>query len=161
LQMMKNLIFAGLMFLVLGVLTAPAKEALPVGDDPVVQARMMRLATVLRCLVCQNQTIADSHADLASDLRNQIVELIHQGKTDSEIMDYMTERYGDFVLYRPPMKTSTLLLWFGPFLLVVIGAAALYRSAQDRQRNGADETELTLEQKRLADQFLNRKSSES
>ena len=160
-QMMKNLIFAGLMFLVLGVSTAPAKEALPVGDDPVVQARMMRLATVLRCLVCQNQTIADSHADLASDLRNQIVELIHQGKTDSEIMDYMTERYGDFVLYRPPMKTSTLLLWFGPLLLVVIGGAALYRSAQDRQRNVADETELTLEQKRLADQFLNRKSSES
>jgi cytochrome c-type biogenesis protein CcmH len=99
--MMKNLLLAGLMFFVLGVSTAPAKEALPVGDDPVVQARMMRLATVLRCLVCQNQTIADSHADLASDLRNQIVELIHQGKTDSEIMDYMTERYGDFVLYRP------------------------------------------------------------
>jgi len=167
LQRMKNVLLRHFKIGVVGCLTAlvlsvpvaSAKEAIPVGNEPLVQARMMRLANVLRCLVCQNQTIADSHADLAADLRNQIVELIHQGKSDDEIMDYMTARYGDFVLYRPPMKTSTVLLWFGPLLLVVIGGVTLYRSTQNRQREGDDIAALTPEQKSLADQLLNRKSS--
>jgi len=137
-----------------------AKEAIPVGEDPVVQARMMRLATVLRCLVCQNQTIADSHADLALDLRNQIVELIKQGKSDDEIMEFMTARYGDFVLYRPPMKTTTMLLWFGPLFLVLVGGFSLYRSTQQRQGNSMTQAELTPEQKLLADQLLNRDASQ-
>lgn len=156
---LKSFILGSLMVLVVSLPVAFAQEALPVGDEPMVQARMMRLATVLRCLVCQNQTIADSHADLAADLRRQIIELIHQGKTDDEIMDYMTARYGDFVLYRPPIKTSTLLLWFGPLLLVAMGGLTLYRSTQNRQREGADIAALTPEQKSLADQLLNRKSS--
>jgi cytochrome c-type biogenesis protein CcmH len=139
---------------------ALAKEAIPVGEDPVVQARMMRLATVLRCLVCQNQTIADSHADLALDLRNQIVELIKQGKSDDEIMEFMTARYGDFVLYRPPMKTTTMLLWFGPLFLVLVGGFSLYRSTQHRQRDSMIQAELTPEQKLLADQLLNRDASQ-
>ena len=158
LNRVSRIVLGGLIALFLFSSTAFSKDAVPVGDDPVVQARMMRLATVLRCLVCQNQTIADSHADLAADLRNQIVELIHQGKTDDEIMDYMTARYGDFVLYRPPIKTSTLLLWFGPMLLVVIGGATLYRSTQKRMQESGAITALTPEQKSLVDQLLNRKS---
>jgi cytochrome c-type biogenesis protein CcmH len=87
--------------------------------------RVLRLAAELRCLVCQNQTIADSHADLATDLRRQIREMLQAGKTDQEVLDYMTQRYGDFVLYRPPVKSTTALLWAGPALLAAGGAAAL------------------------------------
>lgn len=138
-----------------------SSQAVSAEEDPQIHARMMRLATVLRCLVCQNQTIADSHAELASDLRNQIIELIHQGKTDDEIMDYMTARYGDFVLYRPPLKTSTVLLWLGPLLLVIAGGWALYRAAEDRQKNANVEPSLTPEQKRLTDALLTQESSKS
>lgn len=81
----------------------------------------MAISEQLRCLVCQNQTIADSHADLAVDLRNQVREKIQQGMSDKEIYDYMVQRYGDFVLYRPPLQTTTALLWFGPFLLLIAG----------------------------------------
>jgi cytochrome c-type biogenesis protein CcmH len=87
--------------------------------------RVLRLAAELRCLVCQNQTIADSHADLATDLRRQIREMLEAGKTDQEVLDFMTQRYGDFVLYRPPVKPTTALLWAGPALLVAGGAGAL------------------------------------
>ncbi len=133
----------------------PAGEAIPVGADPVLQARMMKLATVLRCLVCQNQTIADSHADLAQDLRRQIIELMQQGKTDDQVMDYMVQRYGDFVLYRPPVKSTTALLWFGPAALVLLGGFAFYRSARHRNRAGAEEDQpLTPEQQQRADALL-------
>jgi cytochrome c-type biogenesis protein CcmH len=81
----------------------------------------MAIATELRCLVCQNQTIADSHADLAVDLRQQIRELLKKGSTDQQVLSYMTDRYGDFVLYRPPVKTTTWFLWFGPGVLLVAG----------------------------------------
>ena len=138
-----------------------SNQAIAAEEDPQIHARMMRLATVLRCLVCQNQTIADSHAELAADLRNQIIELIHQGKTDDEIMDYMTARYGDFVLYRPPLKTTTVLLWLGPLLLVIAGGWALYRAAEDRQKNAHAEPSLTPEQKRLTDALLTQESSKS
>src|SRR5512134_3812499 len=98
-------------------LAAFGADAAPAADDPVLEARVLRIAGELRCLVCQNQTIADSHADLAQDLRRQVREMIRQGKSDAEIIDYMTARYGDFVLYRPPLKSTTALLWFGPALL--------------------------------------------
>jgi cytochrome c-type biogenesis protein CcmH len=133
---------------------AAAREAVPVGTDPALQARMMKLATVLRCLVCQNQTIADSHAELAEDLRKQILELMAQGKTDEQVMDYMVARYGDFVLYRPPIKTTTLLLWFGPGVLVLLGGYAFYRAARQRNRGSADDEKLTPEQQQLADRLL-------
>jgi len=133
---------------------AQAKEATPVGTDPVLQARMMKLAEVLRCLVCQNQTIADSHADLAEDLRKQILEMMRQGKTDQEIMDYMVARYGDFVLYRPPVKATTVLLWAGPGLLVVIGAALVYRAARRRNQAPPEDEILDAEQLKLADHLL-------
>ena len=104
-------------------------------EDPVLEKRVMALAAELRCLVCQNQTLADSHADLALDLRNSIREQMERGASDREIVGFMTARYGDFILYRPPLKAATLLLWFGPFLLLAIGAAVLVRRV--RRRSGA------------------------
>jgi cytochrome c-type biogenesis protein CcmH len=106
-------------------LAAGAKEAAPASDDPVLEARVMRIAAELRCLVCQNQTIADSHADLAQDLRQQVREMLQKGQSDAQIIDYMTQRYGDFVLYRPPVKSTTALLWYGPALLMLGGLAVL------------------------------------
>jgi cytochrome c-type biogenesis protein CcmH len=106
-------------------LAAGAKEAAPASADPVLEARVMRIAAELRCLVCQNQTIADSHADLAQDLRQQVREMLQKGQTDAQIIDYMTQRYGDFVLYRPPVKSTTALLWYGPALLMLGGLGVL------------------------------------
>jgi len=100
--------------------------------DPVVEARLKDLGEELRCLVCQNQTIADSHAPLAEDLRNQIRAMVRQGRTDDEIRAYMVERYGDFVLYKPPLKGTTLLLWIGPFVLLALGAGVLVSIARSR-----------------------------
>ncbi|MEY4755860.1 MAG: hypothetical protein RJA34_758 [Pseudomonadota bacterium] len=111
-----------------------AKEAALAAQDPLLEARMVRITSELRCLVCQNQTIADSHAGLAVDLRNQVLDLLRQGQTDQQILDYMTARYGDFVLYRPPVKGTTMLLWFGPGLLLVLGLGALYLSLRRRSR---------------------------
>ena len=118
------------------------KEAAPAAEDPVLEARMVRITGELRCLVCQNQTIADSHAGLAIDLRNQVREMIKRGDTDAQIIDYMTARYGDFVLYRPPLKATTAFLWFGPMGMLLVGAAALLIVLRRRQRMGADKFEL-------------------
>jgi cytochrome c-type biogenesis protein CcmH len=115
-----------------------AKEAAPEAADPALEARMVRITSELRCLVCQNQTIADSNASLAVDLRREARALIRQGKSDEEVVAYMTERYGDFVLYRPPLKATTLLLWFGPALMLVIGAAVLVIVLRRRGRMAAD-----------------------
>jgi cytochrome c-type biogenesis protein CcmH len=115
-----------------------AKEAMPVATDAVMEKRVMALAAELRCLVCQNQTIADSHADLAVDLRNQIRELLSKGQTDTQVRDYMTARYGDFVLYNPPMKSTTALLWLGPPLLLAGALLALFIMLRRRQRASPD-----------------------
>lgn len=112
---------------------AAAKDAAPLAEDPVLQARVIRIAEELRCLVCQNETIAASNADLAVDLRNQIRVQIGQGRSDAEIRDYMVQRYGDFVLYRPPLKGTTLLLWIGPFVLLLIAGGVLLRQIQRRR----------------------------
>jgi cytochrome c-type biogenesis protein CcmH len=127
--------------LLAGTACAFAKDAAPAVADPVLEARVLRIAVELRCLVCQNQTIADSHADLAQDLRRQVREMIQQGKTDQQIIDYMTARYGDFVLYRPPLKNTTALLWFGPVLLVVGGIAVLVLVLRRRSRMSPDRFE--------------------
>lgn len=111
-----------------------AKEAVPVAQDPVLDARMVRITSELRCLVCQNQTIADSHAALAVDLRKQVMEQLQQDQSDQQIIDYMTARYGDFVLYRPPLKASTVVLWFGPGLLLLISLVALFVVLRRRSR---------------------------
>jgi cytochrome c-type biogenesis protein CcmH len=117
---------------------AAAKEAAPEAADPALEARMVRITSELRCLVCQNQTIADSNASLAVDLRREARALIKQGKSDEEVVAYMTDRYGDFVLYRPPLKATTLLLWFGPALMLVGGAAVLVIVLRRRGRMAAD-----------------------
>jgi cytochrome c-type biogenesis protein CcmH len=122
-------------------LVVTAKEAIPAAADPVLEARMLHIATELRCLVCQNQTIADSHADLAQDLRRQVREMLARGDTDTQIIDFMTARYGDFVLYRPPVKSTTLILWFGPGLLLVGGLGALVWVLRRRSRMSADRFE--------------------
>jgi cytochrome c-type biogenesis protein CcmH len=129
------------LLLVAAALGAMAKEAAPAAADPVLEARMQAIAVELRCLVCQNQTIADSHADLAVDLRNQVREMLRQGKSDREIIDYMTARYGDFVLYRPPVKGTTMLLWFGPAVLLVGGVGILWLVLRRRSRRAAEDFE--------------------
>ena len=91
------------------------------GGNKELEARYQTLVTELRCLVCQNQTIADSNADLAKDLRREVHDMLVAGKTDDDIKDFMLERYGDFVLYKPPVRTSTVPLWVGPFILLAIG----------------------------------------
>ena len=118
-----------------------ANEAAPASADPALEARMMAISSELRCLVCQNQTIADSHAELAVDLRTQVRELLQAGKTNEQITDYMTARYGDFVLYRPPFKAATALLWIGPAAMVLIGLGALFLVLRRRSRMAADQFE--------------------
>ena len=113
---------------------AHAKDAASVATDPALEARVMALAVELRCLVCQNQTIADSHADLAVDLRNQIRDMLAKGQSPDQVRDYMTQRYGDFVLYKPPFKATTALLWVGPPLLMLVALIALFLTLRARQR---------------------------
>ena len=108
-------------------------EAAPAAADPALEARVNALSTELRCLVCQNQTLADSNAPLAVDLRNQIREQLAQGASEREVVDFMVARYGDFVLYRPPLKASTLALWIGPFVLLLAGALLLWRRIARRR----------------------------
>jgi len=117
---------------------AQAADAPTVALDPQQEARMMAMAAELRCLVCQNQTIADSHAGLAEDLRQQIREMLAKGMSERQIMDYMTERYGDFVLYRPPFKASTALLWVGPGVLMAGALLTLFVVLRRRQKLGAE-----------------------
>jgi cytochrome c-type biogenesis protein CcmH len=111
--------------LALCAVAAFAKDAPPVALDPALEARMLSIASELRCLVCQNQTLADSDASLAQDLREQIRALLRQGADSAQVRRFMTDRYGDFVLYRPPLQASTLALWLGPGLLLAGGLATL------------------------------------
>ena len=101
--------------------------------DPALEARVMAISEELRCLVCQNETIAASHADLAIDLRKQIRIKLTQGQSQQQILDFMVERYGDFVLYRPPLKATTVLLWVGPFALLAIAAMVLVLNIRRRR----------------------------
>ncbi len=118
-----------------------AKEAPAAAEDPALEKRTMAVSAELRCLVCQNQTIADSNAGLAVDLRNQVREMLREGKTEQEITAYMTQRYGDFVLYRPPVNSNTALLWFGPPALLVLGALGLWLVLRRRSQLAADQFE--------------------
>lgn len=103
-------------------------------NDPVLEARVAAIAAELRCLVCQNQTIADSNAELAVDLRRIIRQQLAAGRSEREVLDFMAARYGDFVLYRPPLKPTTALLWGGPALMVALGGAVLWFTLRRRQR---------------------------
>ena len=146
---------AALAFAMFAALPAPARsaDALPTEQDRGTHARAMAIAEQLRCLVCQNQTIADSNADLAVDLRRQVREQIAAGRSDREILEFMTARYGDFVLYRPPFKATTALLWVGPALLLAIGAVMLARLV--RERRAAEPDPLTPEERVRANRLLN------
>lgn len=126
LQGMKARRFAALA-LAAAVVGANAAEAVDTVSDPALEARVQVLAAELRCLVCQNQSLADSHAELALDLKGRVREQLRAGRSDAQVLAYMTERYGDFVLYRPPLKPTTLLLWLGPALLLAAGAGLLWR----------------------------------
>ncbi|MES2130656.1 MAG: cytochrome c-type biogenesis protein [Pseudomonadota bacterium] len=112
--------------------------------DAALEKHVMALSEELRCLVCQNQTIADSHAELAIDLRNQVREQLQQGRTDAQVVDYMVQRYGDFVLYRPPVKGITWLLWFGPFLLLAGGVGTLFYKLSRRSAAVAEPASADL-----------------
>lgn len=124
----------GLGFFAIGV---GAKEATPASDDPALEARVLAIAEELRCLVCQNETIAASHADLAVDLRKQIRQKLKAGQSKQQIVDFMVARYGDFVLYRPPLKADTLLLWIGPFVLLLLATTVLFVNIRRRRREAA------------------------
>ena len=137
--------------LLLGLLLPLAATAIDESnafEDAAMQARYETLTSELRCLVCQNQTIADSNAELAQDLRRQTREMLASGATDSEIRSYMTDRYGDFVLYKPPFKATTLLLWLAPGLLLLGGILVTVRVILGRA--GQDADELAIEEARAA-----------
>jgi cytochrome c-type biogenesis protein CcmH len=149
---MKRLLALLLVALAVGV--ASAKEAAPLAADPVVEQRMIDISEEMRCLVCQNESLAASRADLAVDLRRELRELIKQGKTDAEIRDYMVARYGDFVLYRPRVSPKTYLLWAGPFVLMIAGVIILLVYMRRRNRAVAAEEQLTEEEARRAQALL-------
>ena len=145
---MHNYLF---LFVILLAGLAPADGA--VSEDAALEQRVQHISEELRCLVCQNQSLADSHADLAIDLKNQVREKLKQGASEKDVIAFMTERYGDFVLYRPPLKGTTLLLWFGPGLLLVAGLIALFMRLR-RRAMAAVEPALSAEDRARAAALL-------
>ncbi|TBR06675.1 MAG: cytochrome c-type biogenesis protein CcmH [Rugosibacter sp.] len=143
----------GYLFIVLATSMVFAADAPPLAADEIVEKRMVAISEELRCLVCQNESLAASRADLANDLRREIRKMIVQGKTDREILDFMVARYGDFVLYRPPVKSTTWLLWGGPFILLVVGLGTLVFFLRRRNRNMSMPA-LSEEQRRRAAALL-------
>ncbi|MES2634542.1 MAG: cytochrome c-type biogenesis protein [Pseudomonadota bacterium] len=123
-KIVHTVVVAWCMALLMGA-GARAAEAPPTAADPQLEARVLAVSAELRCLVCQNQTIADSHAGLAIDLREQVRQMLRRGDSEAQVIEFMTTRYGDFVLYRPPVRPSTWLLWFGPIVLLMAGVAAM------------------------------------
>lgn len=142
-----------ILLLTLAACTAHAREAAPIAADEAVEKRMVAISDELRCLVCQNESLSGSHAELANDLRRELRTLIKDGKSDGEIMDFMVSRYGDFVRYRPPLKGTTLLLWFGPAALLLLGLFSLIRYLQRRNQDISD-APLSVAEQRQADGLL-------
>jgi len=131
-----------------------AGEAKDLAEDPVLEKRMVGLAEKLRCLVCQNESLASSRSELANDLRREVREQMNKGKSDQEIIDYLVSKYGDFVLFDPPMKRYTLLLWYGPFALLLIGLVGLVIQLRKR-KNEISEASLSDEDAKRASAMLN------
>ncbi|MBI4741439.1 MAG: cytochrome c-type biogenesis protein CcmH [Betaproteobacteria bacterium] len=136
-----------------------AKEAAPRAENELTEKRLIAISSELRCLVCQNESLAGSNAELAQDLRREIRSLINDNKSDSEIMEFMVSRYGDFVRYRPPLKGTTLLLWFGPALLFAVALVALVRYLRRRDKALKD-APLSAEEQRQADDLLQAKKGQ-
>jgi len=144
----------GLFLLVLlGFGQVISQEAKPMTDDPALEKRLNNLSKELRCLVCQNETLADSQADLAEDLRREIREQMRAGKSDQEIINFLTQRYGQFIIYRPRVTPTTYLLWFGPFVLLLAGLALLFNYIKHR-RDQIEEQPLTVAQRKIAEELL-------
>lgn len=139
---LRRALFALALALCCGVLSAQAIDPLPFKDHAE-ETRFQHLTRELRCLVCQNENLADSNADLARDLRHQVFELMRQGKSDAQIKQYLVDRYSDFVLYDPPVQGSTLLLWFGPLLILLAGAAVVVVTVRRRSRAQAPASDKT------------------
>ena len=147
-----------LMVMICGLLASSsgfvvAKEAQS-NEDPQIEQRMKTLTEQLRCMVCQNETLDASRADLAENLRKEIREQIKAGKSDQEIIAFLTQRYGDYVLYNPPVKKTTYLLWFGPFILLIGGTVVLYRYLKNR-REMIKESPLSADERKRAEDILN------
>jgi len=138
---------------------ALAKEAEYMAADPEMEKTVNAISKELRCLVCQNQTIADSNAPLAVDLKNQVREMVESGQSQSDIIDYMVQRYGDFVRYRPPMNASTMLLWVGPFLLLLIGVVVLVINLRKRTVIAKNDGDLSVEENERLQSLLAAESS--
>ncbi|WP_222428715.1 cytochrome c-type biogenesis protein CcmH [Denitratisoma sp. DHT3] len=156
--MRKFILLAGL--LLCTGLAAPvlAKEAAPAAEDQALEARVHAIAEDLRCLVCQNQNLADSHAELAIDLKNEIREMFRKGMTEQQVTDFLVQRYGDFVLYRPPVKSNTWLLWIGPFLLLAGGLGVLFVKLRKRRQQVA--APLSVEERAAAERLLDSNGKE-
>ena len=137
-----------------------AKDAAPLADDPVTEQRLIAISEEMRCLVCQNESLAGSRSDLANDLRREIRVLIVEGKTDEQIRNFMVERYGDFVLYRPPVKPITWLLWIGPFVILLAGIIGLMVYLRRRNQSMPSAT-LSAEDNRRIDTLLQDAKSSS
>lgn len=135
-----------------GATEAP-KEARPMAQDPVLEARLVAISEELRCLVCQNESLASSHAELAQDLREEVRGLMRQGKSDAEVKQFLVQRYGDFVLYRPAFKPLTYFLWVGPFVLLALGLLVLWRVLRMRRR-ATRSPELSPQDRERAEQLL-------
>lgn len=150
--MMKQIFLATLIALSIG--SASSKDAVPLADDPVTEQRLISISEEMRCLVCQNESLAGSRSDLANDLRREIRILISEGKSDDQIRSFMVERYGDFVLYRPPVKPVTWLLWIGPFVILGVGIAGLLMYLR-RRNSSVPNVVLTDADNQKIDALLN------
>ena len=152
---MKSILLIALCVLSFG--SSYAKDAVPLADDPALEQRLISISEEMRCLVCQNESLAGSRSDLANDLRREIRTLIKEGKSDDQIRDFMVERYGDFVLYRPPVKPTTWLLWIGPFIILLIGTAGLLTYLR-RRNNAVSNIPLSDDDNKRIDALLNNKN---
>lgn len=152
-RLLKGIALSASLFLCASL--ALAGEAQPMAADPVLEKRVMALAEELRCLKCQNQTLADSPSELAHDLLREIRDLMQSGKSDAEVVAYLVERYGEYVRFRPAMNSTTVLLWFGPLILIVVGAVVLLITLSRRRKRIAADTPLSDAERKRAATLLN------
>jgi cytochrome c-type biogenesis protein CcmH len=148
-----------LTFVLLCSISTSAKDAVPLADDPVIEQRLIVISEEMRCLVCQNESLAGSRSDLANDLRREIRILITEGKTDEQIRNFMVERYGDFVLYRPPVKPTTWFLWVGPFVILLAGIIGLMVYLRRRNQSVPSANLSEADNRRIDELLQNAKSN--